>query len=75
MENRASGLSKQLAQLARSNAAADTDDIAARTFDMLAEVVNDVHTTYAANEQSFQHLCGILRMHSTSDDALACVFR
>ncbi|CAI5741852.1 unnamed protein product [Hyaloperonospora brassicae] len=71
VETRAAGLSKQLAQLARPNTAADADNVATRTFNMLADVVNDVHTTYAANEQSFQYLCTMLRMHSTSDDALA----
>ncbi|CAH0473354.1 unnamed protein product [Peronospora belbahrii] len=71
MEDRASGLSKLLAQLPRFDADATIDDVATRTFDMLAEVVNDVHTTYAANEQSFQYLCKLLRMDSTSDEVLA----
>ncbi|CAH0513337.1 unnamed protein product [Peronospora belbahrii] len=75
MEDRASGLSKLLAQLPRFDADATIDDVATRTFDMLAEVVNDVHTTYAANEQSFQYLCKLLRMDSTSDEVLARITR
>ncbi|RQM17136.1 hypothetical protein DD237_001916 [Peronospora effusa] len=71
MEDRASVLSKLLVQLSRSDADAAVDDVATRAFDMLAEVVNDVHTTYAANEQSFEYLCKLLRMDSTSDEALA----
>ncbi|ETN19744.1 hypothetical protein, variant 3 [Phytophthora nicotianae INRA-310] len=70
MEDRASGLAKQLVQLSRSEATAAVDDVATRAFDMLAEVVNDVHTTYAANERSFQYLCKVLCMDSTSDEAL-----
>lgn len=70
MENRASELSKQLVQLARTETSAATNDVAARAYDMLAEVVSDVHTTYAANERSFQCLCRILRLHLTSDEAL-----
>ncbi|KAE9358857.1 hypothetical protein PF008_g2535 [Phytophthora fragariae] len=70
MEDRASVLAKRLVQLSRSDATAAVDDVATRTFDMLAEVVNDVHTTYAANERSFQCLCQMLRMSSTSDEAL-----
>ncbi|OWZ23599.1 hypothetical protein PHMEG_0001507 [Phytophthora megakarya] len=70
MEDRASGLAKQLVQLSRSDATAAVDDVATRAFDMLAEVVNDVHTTYAANERSFQCLCKMLRMESTSDETL-----
>lgn len=69
-ENRASELSKQLVQLARAEASAATNDIAARAYDMLAEVVSDVHTTYAANERSFRCLCQMLRLHLTSDEAL-----
>ncbi|GMF31168.1 unnamed protein product [Phytophthora fragariaefolia] len=45
MEDRASGLAKELIQLSRSDASAAVDDVATRTFDMLAEVANDVHTT------------------------------
>ncbi|KAG7392643.1 Zinc finger CCCH domain-containing protein 3 [Phytophthora pseudosyringae] len=71
MEDRASGLAKQLGQLPRAQATAAVDDVATRAFDMLAEVVNDAHTTYAANEQSFQCLCKVLRMDSTSDEALS----
>ncbi|KAG3121145.1 hypothetical protein PI124_g707 [Phytophthora idaei] len=71
MEDRASGLAKQLVQLSRSEATAAVDDVATRAFDMLAEVVNDVHTTYAANERSFQYMCKVLCMDSTSDEALS----
>eukprot|EP00644_Phytophthora_capsici_P016358 jgi/Phyca11/569868/estExt2_Genewise1.C_PHYCAscaffold_340222 len=42
---------------------------------MLAGVVNDVHTTYAANERSFQYLCKILRIDRTSDEALSMIAR
>ncbi|KAL4151656.1 hypothetical protein PRNP1_008598 [Phytophthora ramorum] len=70
MEDRASTLAKQLAQLSRADATAAMSDVATRAFSILAEVVNDIHTTYAANERSFQYLCQMLRMHSTSDEAL-----
>ncbi|KAF1794859.1 Zinc finger, CCCH-type [Phytophthora cactorum] len=75
MEDRASGLAKQLVQLSRSEATAAVDDVATRAFDMLAEVVNDVHTTYAANERSFQYMCKVLCMDSTSDEALSQITR
>ncbi|GMF09645.1 unnamed protein product [Phytophthora lilii] len=71
MEDRASTLAKQLIQLSRSEATAVVDDVAMHAFDLLAEIVNDVHTTYAANERSFQCLCKMLRMDSTSDEALS----
>ncbi|KAL4169439.1 hypothetical protein KRP22_010359 [Phytophthora ramorum] len=70
MEDRASTLAKQLALLSRADATAAMSDVATRAFSILAEVVNDIHTTYAANERSFQYLCQMLRMHSTSDEAL-----
>ncbi|KAF4029451.1 hypothetical protein GN244_ATG18780 [Phytophthora infestans] len=75
MEERASGVAKQLVLLSRSEATAAVDDVATRAFDMLAEVVNDVHTTYAANERSFQYLCKMLRVDSTSDEALLQITR
>jgi hypothetical protein len=74
-EDRASALAKQLAQLSRADALAAVDDVASRAFAMLAEVVNDVHTTYTANERSFQYLCKLLRMESTSDEALSQITR
>ena len=64
-----------MVHLSRSDATAAVDDIATRAFDLLAEVVNDVHTTYAANEQRFQYLCKLLRMESSSDEALAQITR
>ncbi|KAG6618906.1 Zinc finger CCCH domain-containing protein 3 [Phytophthora cinnamomi] len=70
MEDRASALAKQLVQLSSSDPIAVVDDVATRAYDMLTEVVNDVHTTYDANERSFQCLCQVLRMGSTSDEAL-----
>ncbi|KAL3666709.1 hypothetical protein V7S43_008333 [Phytophthora oleae] len=73
VEDSATMLAKQLVQLTRSEATAAIDDVATRAFNMLAEVVNDVHTTYAANERSFQYLCKMLRMDCTSDEALSLI--
>ncbi|KAK1947806.1 hypothetical protein P3T76_000096 [Phytophthora citrophthora] len=73
IEDSASVLAKQLVQLTRSEATAAVDDVAVRTFNMLAAVINDAHTTYAANERSFQYLCKILRMDRTSDEALSMI--
>ncbi|RLN89000.1 hypothetical protein BBJ28_00004122 [Nothophytophthora sp. Chile5] len=70
MEDRASTLAKQLAQLARGDAHAPVEDVVARAVELLTEVVSDVHTTYAANERSFQCLCQTLNLASTRDEAL-----
>lgn len=69
MEDRASGLAKQLAQL-KNETAIVIDDVASRAFDLIAEVVNDVQTANVANEVTFQLLCKKLRMDLTMDEAL-----
>ncbi|KAI9906635.1 hypothetical protein PsorP6_003818 [Peronosclerospora sorghi] len=71
IEDRASELTKQLVQLPYLDAVAPVNDVASRAFDILADVVNDVHTTYAVNKQIFQYVCKMLRIDSTSDEALA----
>ncbi|CEG45957.1 uncharacterized protein PHALS_02289 [Plasmopara halstedii] len=75
MEDRASNLAKRLDHLSYSESTTVADDIASCVFTLLAEIVNDVRTTYVANERSFQYLCTVLRIDSANDEVLYQITR